>query len=222
MEVKVACDLRYLFGPARDQGTRPTCLAFAASDTHAAIRPAWTPLSCEYAYCHAIKLDGGHPKDGVTLNAILTTLRESGQPPESIWPYLQTIPNDLTLWKPPKKPEPLFRRDCDRKQPSIEEILKSLDAGVPVIITMCLSTAFFKPAAGGIIISDEPPDPAIRHGMVAVGYGALGGKPLILVRNSWGTAWGIGGYGWVAADYIAPRLLGVAILTRDLTNVPSH
>ena len=32
MTVDVECDLRFRFGPARDQGSRPTCLAFAASD----------------------------------------------------------------------------------------------------------------------------------------------------------------------------------------------
>ena len=35
-EIAVECDLGSLFGAARDQGDRPTCLAFAASDAHAA------------------------------------------------------------------------------------------------------------------------------------------------------------------------------------------
>ncbi len=50
MTVTIACDLRHMLGPARDQGTRLTCMAFAASDTHAAVRPGWEPLSCEFAY----------------------------------------------------------------------------------------------------------------------------------------------------------------------------
>ena len=60
MAVTVDCDLRRLFGPARDQNARPTCLAFAASDAHAAVRSGWQPLSCEYAYYHAL-LDNGSP-----------------------------------------------------------------------------------------------------------------------------------------------------------------
>ena len=43
-------DLRSLFGPVGDQGPRPTCLAFAASDAHAALRSGWVPLSREYAF----------------------------------------------------------------------------------------------------------------------------------------------------------------------------
>src|SRR5258708_38222177 len=53
--IKIAKDLRSMFGPVRDQGQRPTCLAFAASDLHAAVRGAWAPLSCEYIFYHAQK-----------------------------------------------------------------------------------------------------------------------------------------------------------------------
>jgi len=35
MAIDVVCDIRHRFGPARDQGMRPTCLAFAVSDAHA-------------------------------------------------------------------------------------------------------------------------------------------------------------------------------------------
>jgi hypothetical protein len=47
--VKIIVDLRSKFGVARDQNPRPTCMAFAASDTHAALRSVWTPLSAEWA-----------------------------------------------------------------------------------------------------------------------------------------------------------------------------
>ena len=35
--IKSLVDLRGNFGPARDQNPRPTCMAFAASDAHAAL-----------------------------------------------------------------------------------------------------------------------------------------------------------------------------------------
>ncbi len=41
--IEIQVDLRSLLGDARDQEARPTCLAFAASDVHAALRDGWTP-----------------------------------------------------------------------------------------------------------------------------------------------------------------------------------
>src|SRR4029453_14873936 len=74
MGITIDCDLRHLFGPARDQGPRPTCMAFAASDTHTAVRSGWELLSCEYAYYHALQYDNGAPGDGTTLSGMGVTL----------------------------------------------------------------------------------------------------------------------------------------------------
>ncbi len=219
MEVTVECDLRHLFGPARDQGVRPTCMAFAASDTHAAARPGWVPLSCEYAYFHALKRDGGNPDDGTTPDAMLTAIQEDGQPPETAWAYLPRMPVDFALWKPPGSVGPLYRRANAYDRASLAAIRTGLDAGVPMITTMCLSDAFFQPDPDSIIDAREPPDPQRRHAIIAVGYGTRGGNRLILVRNSWGTGWGADGYAWVSENYLAPRLYNFAEMKEDLTSV---
>lgn len=88
MTVNILVDLRSLFGPIRDQGARPTCLAFAASDTHAALRAGWDPLSCEFAFYHAQKRTGRPPTKGAFLEDMLAALREEGQPVETGWPDL--------------------------------------------------------------------------------------------------------------------------------------
>ena len=219
MEVPAECDLRHLFGPARDQGARPTCMAFAASDTHAAVRPGWVPLSCEYAYFHALKRDCGNPDDGTTPSATLAAIREDGQPPETAWAYMSRVPSDVALWKPPANVGTVFRRASAHDRASLAAIHKRLDAGTPVIVTMCLSDAFYRPDANGIIDAAEPPDPRRRHAVVAAGFGARNGSRLILMRNSWGADWGVDGYAWVSENYLAPRLYGFAEMKEDLTNV---
>ena len=84
--IEVVRDLRSAFGPVRDQGDRPTCLAFAVSDAHAAIRSDWEPLSIEYLFYHAQRLGGRSAGQGCALQDALRVLRTDGQPHENGWP----------------------------------------------------------------------------------------------------------------------------------------
>jgi hypothetical protein len=214
--IKIVVDLRSNFGPARDQSPRPTCMAFAASDTHAAVRSGWVPLSAEWAYYHAVKRDGGQPQDGSTLASMLAVIKADGQPIEREWPYIRSAAIDVATWRPPAKPSTLFFRDHSACLIELQPILDQLDTDVPVLITMTLSDAFFMPDADGVVDRNEPIDPKRRHAVVAIGYGERAGTTLVLIRNSWGEGWGLKGYAWLAADYLSPRLTGTAILTTEI------
>lgn len=213
--IKSIVDLRGSFGAARDQNSRPTCLAFAASDTHAAMRPGWTPLSAEWAYYHAVKRDGGAPEDGSTLASMLESIKSDGQPIEAHWPYIRNHVIDVASWKPPGSAAELFFRNHGTSAPEFQQLLDRLDAGSPVLVTMTLSNAFYVPGADGTIVATEPIDRKRRHAVVAVGYGDRAGVRFVLIRNSWGEAWGLQGCAWLAADYLAPRLIATAILTTE-------
>jgi len=213
--IKTIVDLRSNFGAARDQNPRPTCLAFAASDTHAALRSGWNPLSAEWAYYHAVKRDGGLPQDGSTLASMLATIKSDGQPPESDWPYIQNAAIDVASWLPPAGPSALFFRDNAACRSALQDVVDQLDSGVPVLITMTLSDAFYLPDAG-VVERAEAIDPKRRHAVVAVGYGERAGNRFILIRNSWGEGWGLEGYAWLAEHYLAPRLTQAVILTKEL------
>jgi len=112
MSVSVQIDLRTKFGPARDQKRRPTCIAFAASDAHAAQRMnPFQPLSVEYAFYHAsLKRTAFDPHSGVGMSDILAAVENDGQPEENGWPYLDQLPADITHYKPPADVGPVYRR----------------------------------------------------------------------------------------------------------------
>jgi hypothetical protein len=131
--VIIRTDLRHLFGPIRDQGQRPTCLAFAVSDVHAALRGGWLPLSCEYAFFHAQRRAQRQPTEGALLPAMLGAIRDDGQPVEAGWPYLAQLPPDLSRWKPPAGVAPLFRRAGEPGAYTVDAIIAQLDHGVPVL-----------------------------------------------------------------------------------------
>ena len=213
----VKADLRSKFLGIRDQGARPTCLAFAVSDTHAALRPEKQELSCEYIYHHAVNSSHGDPRRGVDFDSILRSLRTNGQPIESRWAYLGTVPPDISMWKPPIGITPLYRRDSVRQAKDLDDILDRIDRDTPVIIGMTISRAFYQPGNEGIISANEPSDLSLRHAVVGLGHGLNGQDRLVLVRNSWGSAWGLNGHAWIAEHYLNPRLIAYAELSHDLT-----
>ena len=165
MSVAILRDLRAEFGEARDQHPRPTCMAFAASHAHSGLRAGWQPLFVEWAYYHAVH------RDGATLASMLKVLEVDGQPHETGWPYIAKPILDPAVWKPPPGVLPLFRRDSNLITATLDEIIGHLDAGVPVLMTMQLSDAFYLPDEEGIVDSGEQPDPKRRHAVVAVGHG---------------------------------------------------
>jgi C1A family cysteine protease len=221
-KIMIKTDLRALFGPVRDQGQRSTCLAFATSDTHAALRGAWAPLSCEFLFYHAQRRANRKPSQGALLDAMLDALRHDGQPHESGWTYLVDDPADVSKWLPPAGVAPLFRRAAEEKQSAMDTIIAELTQGRPVIVLTCLSWSFDWVRPDGIVdeATSEKPDMNRRHAVIAVGHGDIGGQRAMLIRNSWGDGWGAGGYGWLTEKYAVPRVFQIAILKEDLSVSP--
>lgn len=221
--IVIKTDLRPLFGQVRDQGPRPTCLAFATSDVHSALRGnPWTQLSCEYLFYYAQHRANKKPHEGALVPAVLEAVKHDGQPHEVGWPYLAAVPANLSDWKPPQGAAPLFRRAGETASHTIDAIIKELDASRPVIVLLRLSWSFDWVKPDGIIdeASGEQPDLNRRHAVIAVGHGEIASQRALIVRNSWGDGWGAGGYGYLTEKYLVPRVFQLALLKEDLSVSP--
>ncbi len=216
-DISISVDLRSLFGAARDQGARPTCLAFAASDAHSSRRGDKEPLSCEYAFFHAQRRGNRRPSEGASLDSMLTALRLDGQPHENGWPYIVGQVAE-SQWQPPTAVGPLYGRAGDSSNPSLEQILTTLDSGAAAILLLMLSPSFYRPTAEGIVeeAPGEVPQPQVRHAIIAVGHGSIDGNRALLIRNSWGLKWGHSGYAWLTETFLKRRLYAAAILMEDV------
>lgn len=217
MTPDVVCDLREVFGQPRNQGDRPTCIAFAFSDAHAAARGAFQALSVEHLYFHAVqRTPGGSPHDGVSLAATTEALRLDGQCAEIGWPYMYPLPYDLSVWKPPATATPVHRRGSDLHTPNVTSVIERLNASAPVVLVLLLGERFYMAASGGLIAPGPNDADVDYHAVVAVGHGnTVDGEPCVLIRNSWGPEWGLSGHAWVTAAYLEPRLYHAIVMSLD-------
>jgi hypothetical protein len=218
-----AKDLRMLFGPARNQLARPTCLAFAASDAHAALRSGWEPLSCEFAFFHAQRRANRSPAVGALLSKMLEAIGLDGQPEENRWPYMKATPAAPGSWNPPAEVGDLYRRNGMSFGPAFDAALTEITNGFPIVLLTMLSRSFFRPSSDGIVHPEatEAPEPQRRHAVIGVGHGTADGHRAILVRNSWGAGWGQDGYAWLTESFLTPRMFAVAKLTEN-PDVPAN
>lgn len=172
--ITVQHDLRGRFGPSRDQGARPTCMVFAASDAHAGTRQPWEPLSCEYLYFHGKQRDNGPPDAGTRLSAVREALEQNGQPLEIAWPYLPVLPADLMTWKPPANVGTVYFRASRVIGSAFNDAWALVASGNPALIVTTISNAFYMPDVAGVVDSTEAVDPTRRHAVVVTATGEDG------------------------------------------------
>jgi hypothetical protein len=209
-------DIRDRLEPMRDQGRRPTCLAFAASAVHRVAHGHPNELCPEWLYYHATQRDGLRLDQGSTIEAACAVIVNKGQPDEAFWPY-QGYDSNPRAYQLPSGVPAVVRCDTGLRDGSADRWRAELDMGVPVVISLFISPSFYSPIRSvgpeAFVADDRVPiDPALVHAVVLAGHGHLQGKRHFLVRNSWGLRWGQAGYAWFPETYLARRFAGAFVI----------
>lgn len=199
-------DLRNLLPSVRDQGRRGTCLSIAMNDGHHAARSEPPALSIDYLHYQAVQRDeGSNINDGVSIEAIRQALVEAGHPSESECPY-STDPRP-TEWMPAHPQGNVWRRITTEPTPTWGVVHSTLSAKRPIVIVLSITDGFYEPLDG--VVSETAGTSRARHAVLGVGLHPIENR--VLVRNSWGDEWGVGGHAWLSATYLQARC--VALIT---------
>ncbi|RDY66713.1 peptidase C1 [Lysobacter soli] len=199
MIIKEEISLPQAGNPARDQGQRPTCIAFALSELNLPYAPTIEALSPEYVYQAAANLTPNWaPGAGVRLGVALQAA-SSGQPIEADFPYQATEP--AAPVPAPPAGFSLYGTALGVLPRDLESIAEAIRRQLPVGLAIKLTKSFYVPRDG--VIAFEPESvPNVLHAVTVVGLGWNEGTPYFRIRNSWGDGWGMRGQAWLSGDYI--------------------
>lgn len=218
-------DLRQWCSPVEDQGSLGSCTANAgvALAEYYQLRTRGRHLegSRLFLYKATRNLLGWSGDTGAYLRTTMKAMALFGVPPEPYWPYeinrfeeepsafIYALGQNFQAAK-------YYRLDPPGQDPALtlRRVKENVAAGLPAMFGFTVYSSIPGVGAG----TGDIPFPATTdrvnggHAVVVVGYDdardVRGDKGALLIRNSWGDAWGEAGYGWLPYRYV---LSGLAV-----------
>jgi C1A family cysteine protease len=207
-----AVDLRPLCSPVEDQGNLGSCtgnaIAGAIELLEVKAGKPLTDISRLFIYYQERAYEGTIGEDsGAFIRDGIKAVRKVGAAREDLWPYVVSRFAD--------KPSAAAYVDAKgRKFKSYQRILTlngmldCLAAGFPFVFGFSVYSDFMssRVARTGVLNMPKPSETMEGgHAVLAVGYDQATRR--FIVRNSWGSSWGVAGYFTIPFDYLADRNL---------------
>ena len=229
-KLPVRTDLRKWCSPIENQGDIGSCTAHAAVGlVEYFMRKSFGEHidgSRLFVYKTTRNMLGWTGDDGAYLRTAIGSLVLFGVPPEEYWPYDESQYN--------AEPTPFCYAFADNyktmryyrldgrgvtKPTLLDRIKTQLAADIPSIFGFTTFTSMDSEDndPGRIPFPDSKEKSDGGHAVMAVGYDdnmeivnplntKIKTKGAILIRNSWGTEWGVKGYGWLPYRYVLEEL----------------
>ncbi len=207
VKLPITTDLRPMMPPVFDQGALGSCTANALAGVLGYLEQIhhdkYTNLSRLFIYYNERDAEGTIDTDsGAALRDGIKTLDKFGACQEVLWPYnisKFTIKPTLNCYT-----EALDYKIVEYQAlNTLNDMKLSLANGYPFVFgfTVYESFEYQIVASTGIMPLPTPTEQILgAHAVVGVGYDD--NTQMMLVRNSWGTSWGLGGYFWMPYSFI--------------------
>lgn len=227
-------DLRPQMPPVYNQGNLGSCTANAIAAAVEYVRkkqadPILFSPARLFIYYNERRLEGTTKDDaGAFIRDGFKAISQWGVPDEQLWPYSDNtvkvgrkIPPFMR--KPPSSVYKSAHTDLAISYEAVPQyrntIMAALAQDFPVVIGFSVYESFESPQMAR---DGKMPMPALTekmlggHAVLVVGYDAVEGH--WIVRNSWGSGWGDGGYFYMPIPYLESSNLSSDFWTLRATN----
>ncbi len=205
-------DLRAWMTPVEDQGALGSCTSNALAGALEYLVRRETgehvDVSRLFIYFNQRLWDDAVREDiGAAVSHGVRVLAQVGAPLEQLWPYDRR----LFAVQPPEhvyREAARFRLKDWWSVPVERRAFEScLAGGFPIVFGTRVTESFMNVGRTGMVpmigTGDRDDAKHARHALLLCGYDSA--RQLFVLRNSWGTDWGDGGYGYIPYDYLLNR-----------------
>jgi C1A family cysteine protease len=214
-----AVDLRPQCPPVYDQGQLGSCTGngIAAAiefDQMKQKQPVFAP-SRLFIYYNERVMEGTVNSDaGAQIRDGIKSVATLGAAPETDWPY------DISKFtkRPPAKAYADAKKDLVSSYSRVAQVLNQMQGclaeGYPFVLGITVYESFESDAVAksGVVPMPAQDEKVIGgHCIVAVGYNS--NKRVFILRNSWGTGWGMKGYFTMPFEYLLDSRLASDLWT---------
>lgn len=173
----------------RDQGNAGTCWSFSATTTVESAYAISNGKLYDLAEQQLVDCDkrSQGTNGGLMENGFMYLISNGGQCLEQSYPYTasDTTCHDCETV--------VSVSNCFGIEEGNELAMKEIVNQQPISVSLDASSREFQHYKSGVITSDSCYK-QLNHGVAVVGYGEENGVKYWIVKNSWGTSYGMGGY----------------------------